>query len=141
MRDEAARRRVGRAGSAMPSGERGDDRTGERLAELDAELVERIDAVEHGFDERPVLVQREQLAEPIRVELRHQDRRRRAVARAHARGDGRLERRAGTPFADSSARTRRRAAPREQRLRLRQRVRDQQRLLVRPADARRAPAR
>ena len=65
VRDEPARRCVGRLGQRCVRCERGDDRRRQRLAELDAELVERVDAEEHRFDERAMLVEREQLAEPI----------------------------------------------------------------------------
>ena len=77
-----------------------------------------------------MLVERQELAESIRVELGHQDRRRRAIARAFARGHGRVERIAGHALAQQFGAHGVRAAPDEQRLRLRERVRDEQRLLV-----------
>ena len=102
----------------------------ERLAELDAELVERVDAEEHRFDERAMLVERDQLAETMRVHLRHQDRRRRAIAGAHARRDGGVERGAGQSLGEEFRAQRVLAASFHQRLRLRERVCDEQRLLV-----------
>ena len=72
-----------------------------------------------------------QLAESMRVELRHQDRRRCAIAGAHARRDRGIERRPVQSLgAASSARSASVAAPHQQRLRLRERVGDEQRLLV-----------
>ena len=56
------------------------ERGGELLAELDAPLVEAVDAPDHALDEHPVLVERDDPAEGARVELGVDQRRRRAVA-------------------------------------------------------------
>src|SRR5512142_1711730 len=93
--DERARGGVGLLRKRRAVGECGDQRLGERLAQLDAPLVERIDAEEDALDERAVLVEREQCAEALRVERRQQERRGRAIARTCARTDRRLERFAG----------------------------------------------
>ena len=104
VRDEPPGRRVGTSGRKRRAvGERGDERRRERLAEFAAEVVEGVDPVQHGLDEGAVLVERQQLAEPIGVELGHQDRRRCAVAGAHARGDRGVELGTGEPC-ESSAR-------------------------------------
>src|SRR5690606_27192422 len=55
----------------------------ELLAELDAPLVERVDAPDHAFDEHLVLVQGDQLPEDVRREPAEQDRVARAIAGMH----------------------------------------------------------
>ena len=61
------------------------DLVGDGLAQLDPELVERVDPHKHGVGERAVLVERDQRAERRGVDVVAQDRRRRPVARIGAR--------------------------------------------------------
>ena len=58
----------------------GPDLLGELLAELDAPLVEAVDAPHHALGEGEVLVERDQLAEHGRGQLGRHDRRGRPVA-------------------------------------------------------------
>ena len=58
---------------------------GELLAELDAPLVEAVDAPDDALGEGDVLVERDQLAEHRRGQRRGHDRRRRPVAGEHTR--------------------------------------------------------
>ncbi len=141
MGDEPARRCVGVVGQRSRGFERRDDRTRKGLSELDAELIERVDAEEHRLDKCSMLVQREELAEPVRIELRHHDHRRCAVSRTRARGHRSVQRGGVEPFSVELGPNRVRASSDEERLRLRERVRNQQRLLVSRADARRGRAR
>ena len=94
MLDQRACRRIGRIGQRAIFRERRDDRLRERLAELDAPLVECVDPGKNALDERAMLVEREQGAEIVCIEFRQQERRRRAIPRTFARGDRRLQRRA-----------------------------------------------
>src|SRR5438552_14944364 len=57
-------------------------RVRERLAELDAPLIERVDAHEHALDKCAVLVEREQLAKATSIEPGKAQGRRRPVAGA-----------------------------------------------------------
>mmetsp|Transcript_2912 Transcript_2912/g.7595 ORF Transcript_2912/g.7595 Transcript_2912/m.7595 type:complete len:399 (+) Transcript_2912:76-1272(+) len=57
------------------------------LAKLHAPLVEGVDVPDPALHGRPVLVEREQLAEPVRVALRQQQRERRAVPGERLVGD------------------------------------------------------
>ena len=68
MRDQRARRRIDVVGEWDIVGKRGNDRLRECLAELDTPLIERVDSVEDTFDERAVLVEREERAERAGVD-------------------------------------------------------------------------
>src|SRR5665811_2189945 len=67
----------------------------ELLAELDAPLVERVDAPDDALRERDVLVQRDQLPDNARRERGGHDRRGRPVALEHPRAHDRLSRALG----------------------------------------------
>src|SRR5674536_257901 len=71
-------------------GDRGRDLERELLADLDAPLVERVDAPDDALRECDVLVQRDQLPHHARGERRRHDRRGRPVALEHPRADDRL---------------------------------------------------
>ena len=75
--------------------DRGGDLQRKLLAELDAPLVERVDAPDHTLREGDVLVQRDELTEHARSEGCREDRRRRAVARERAGRDERAGRALG----------------------------------------------
>ncbi len=66
--------------ATVVAGQLGRDAVGQLLAELDAPLVEAVDAPHHALDEHDVLVEGDQLTEHRRRELGRQDRRRRPVA-------------------------------------------------------------
>src|SRR5262245_32173389 len=107
----------------------------ELLAELDAPLVEGIDAPQNSEHERLVLVERDQLAEMIGVELADQDAVARPVA-AEAAMRGERARRAGFHLRPAHLRLRLRGALAEhQRLALRQEVGGQQPMKIRMAGA------
>ena len=74
------------------AGDRGADLLGELLAELDAPLVEAVDAPHHALGEGEVLVERDQLAEHGRRQRGRHDRRGRPVAGEDPRGDDGLGR-------------------------------------------------
>jgi hypothetical protein len=92
LRRHAQVRGIG-AGRLVAAFERAEQRRRERLAQLDAPLIERIDAQQHAFDKGAMFEQGDQLTQPPRVELRQQQCRRRTVAGTDAAGGKRVGRR------------------------------------------------
>ena len=129
MRDEVHSRCV-RAVRRDPVGKRARQRRSERLAELHAPLVERVDAAEHALDERAVFVKGEQLTETARVELRQEQGRRRPIAGTDAVRRLRVDDFRRQAFGRELGTHHRQRFSDHQGLRLRQRVGDEQALLI-----------
>src|SRR6478672_10369622 len=81
--------------NGLALGELGKDAGRERLAELDAPLIEAVDRPDHALNEDLVLVERDQRSEAMRREPPVQDRGGRPISREQLMRQELLERRAG----------------------------------------------